>query len=153
MPVALRTFAAGFLAAIVFVPPAMALCGLSRRSTSGTATLTVASSQFGRIIFDGRRHALYAFTRDAHGQSRCGGACAPKWPPYLVRGRLQAGAGVQASLLSTIHRPDGTRQVAYAGRPLYYYIGDRKPGQVLCGNVSEFGGLWLVIAPGGRLIR
>src|SRR2546422_498000 len=113
MPVALRTLAV-FLAAIVFVPPAMALSGPSGRSTS--STLTVASSQFGRIIFDGRRHALYAFTRDAHGQSRSGGACAAKWPPSLARGRLQAGAGVRASPLSTTRSPDGPRQVAYAGR-------------------------------------
>ncbi len=152
MPVAPRISVAVFLAAIVFVSAAMALTGPSRRSTSGTATLTVASSQFGRIIFDGRHRALYAFTRDSRGQSRCQGDCAAKWPPYVVRGRVQAGAGVQASLLSTIRRPDGTRQVAYAGRPLYHYIGD-PPGKVLCGNVSEFGGLWLVIAPSGRLVR
>ncbi len=33
------------------------------------------------------------------------------------------------------------------------YVDDRKPGQILCQNVDEFGGLWLVVRPSGRLVR
>ena len=66
---------------------------------------------------------------------------------------LRAGSGVQRSKLGTIRRPDGRRQVTYAGKPLYYYVGDRRPGQVLCQNVREFGGLWLVERPNGSLVR
>ena len=61
--------------------------------------------------------------------------------------------GVDASLLGTILRRDGRRQATYAGKPLYYYVGDRKPLQVLCQNVREFGGLWLVVRPNGTLVR
>jgi predicted lipoprotein with Yx(FWY)xxD motif len=43
--------------------------------------------------------------------------------------------------------------VTYAGRPLYYYVGDKKPGQVLCQNVNEYGGLWLVMRPSGRPVH
>ena len=39
--------------------------------------------------------------------------------------------------------------MTYRGRPLYYYVGDRKPGQILCQNVREFGGLWLIVRPSG----
>jgi predicted lipoprotein with Yx(FWY)xxD motif len=39
------------------------------------------------------------------------------------------------------------------GRPLYYYIGDKNPGQVLCQNVDEFGGTWLVLRQNGQLVR
>ena len=60
-------------------------------------------------------------------------------------GAVRAGAGAKRSLLGTTRRADGSRQVTYAGRPLYYYVGDRKAGQILCQNVSEFGGLWLVV--------
>jgi predicted lipoprotein with Yx(FWY)xxD motif len=66
---------------------------------------------------------------------------------------LTAGRGVKRSLLGTTKRRDGRRQVTYAGRPLYYYVGDRRPGQILCQNVSEFGGKWLVVRPGGALVR
>ncbi len=122
-------------------------------SARATATLTVRSSAFGRILFDGRGRALYAFTSDPTGRSVCAGACARAWPPYLLRGHIGAGAGVSASRISTTSRRDGTRQVTYAGRPLYYYVGDRKPGEVRCQNVSEFGGLWLVMRPNGRVVR
>ncbi|MFL5890929.1 MAG: hypothetical protein ACJ76M_17830 [Solirubrobacteraceae bacterium] len=47
----------------------------------------------------------------------------------------------------------GTTQVTYAGHPLYYYVNDRKPGQILCQDVLEFGGTWLVVSPSGRAIR
>ncbi|MFL5926521.1 MAG: hypothetical protein ACJ77E_06250 [Gaiellaceae bacterium] len=52
-------------------------------------------------------------------------------------------------MLGSVRRADGTTQVTYAGRPLYYYVGDRKAGQILCQDVSEFGGRWLVIRPNG----
>ena len=71
----------------------------------------------------------------------------------MVTGPPRAAAGVKATLLGTTKRADGTLQVTYAGRPLYYYVGDRKPGQVLCQNVREFGGVWLVIRSTGALVR
>jgi predicted lipoprotein with Yx(FWY)xxD motif len=117
-------------------------------------TLTARSSPYGRMLFDGRGFALYAFTADRRGgPSRCRGACARAWPPYIVTGKLKAGAGVQRGKLGTIRRADGRRQVTYNGRPLYYYVDDRRAGQVLCQNVYEFGGLWLVVRPGGALVR
>ena len=44
-------------------------------------------------------------------------------------------------------------QVTYAERPLYYYVGDRRARQILCQNVTEFGGVWRVIRPTGTLVR
>jgi len=116
-------------------------------------TITVRSSSYGRILFDGRGFALYAFTRDPKRRSVCSGACATAWPPYIVKGSLRAGQGAKRSLIGTTRRANGSRQVTYAGRPLYFYIGDRKPGQVLCQNVREFGGLWLVVRQNGALVR
>ena len=150
MPRSLRLLLVCFLAA-VFVPLAFAA------PTGGQARivaprLVLAGSQFGRVLFDGNGRALYAFTRDRRGRSACAGECAAKWPPYIVRGKVAAGRGVRASLIRTIRRGDGKLQVVYAGHPLYFYVGDPK-GKVLCGNVNEFGGLWLVVAAGGKLIK
>ena len=116
-------------------------------------TLTVKSSRFGPILFDGRGYVLYAFTRDPRGRSACSGACAAAWPPYIARGTLRAGAGVRQSLIGRTRRANGSYQLTYAGRPLYYYVGDRSPGQILCQNVDEFGGLWLVVRGSGKLVR
>ena len=118
-----------------------------------TTTLTIRASDFGRIVFDARGRALYAFTRDPNGRSTCYGACATAWPPYIVRGQLRPPKGIGRSLLGTTRRRDGSRQLTFAGRPLYYYVGDTGPGVVLCQNVREFGGLWLVARPGGGLVR
>lgn len=136
------------------VAAALALATPSMSSSAADrATVTVNSSKFGRILFDGRGFALYAFTRDRSGRSACTGACARAWPPYVVKTRPKAGTGTTASLLGTIRRGNGGRQVTYGGKPLYYYVGDREPLQVLCQNVVEFGGLWLVVRPTGATVR
>jgi predicted lipoprotein with Yx(FWY)xxD motif len=132
---------------------ALALVSATMASEQSAApTLAAKSSRFGKVLFNSRGFVLYAFTKD-HRRSACNRACAQKWPPYVVRHGVRAGAGVKASLLGTVRRADGSRQVTYAGRPLYFYVGDRQPGQILCQNASEFGGLWLIVRPSGKLVR
>jgi predicted lipoprotein with Yx(FWY)xxD motif len=116
------------------------------------SSVTVKSSAYGRILFDGRGFVLYAFTRDPRGRSACTGACAAAWPPYIVKSRPRGGAGVTGARLGTTRRRNGSLQATYAGRPLYHYVGDRKPGLILCQNVPEFGGFWRVVRPSGRLV-
>ena len=142
-----------FVLAILVAAVAATFAAGAGASARSQATLTVRSSKYGSILFDGRGRALYAFTRDRRGgPSRCYGACARAWPVYFSGGRLLAGKGVKKSLLGTTKRRDGRRQVTYNGRPLYYYNAD-KIGQVLCQGVAEFGGTWLVVRPSGALVR
>ena len=126
--------------------------GSAAAAAAPPPTVTVKTSSFGRILFDGRGFVLYGFTRDPRARSTCIGACARAWPPYIVKSRPRAGTGVTARLLGTTRRANGSLQATYAGRPLYYYVGDRKPGQILCQNVTEFGGVWRVVRPSGRLV-
>ena len=114
--------------------------------------LTAAPSPYGKVLYDGHGFVLYAFTRD-RGRSACYGACANAWPPYFAPKSLRVGAGVRRTLLGTVRRKDGRRQVTYAGRPLYYYVGDKRPRQILCQDVLEYGGRWLVVRPTGKLVR
>jgi predicted lipoprotein with Yx(FWY)xxD motif len=146
MPKTLHGMTVIALALLALAPAAM-----SRESAA--PTLTVKSSSFGRVISDGRGFVLYAFTRDKNGRSACYGACAKAWPVYYAKGTLRAGTGIKRSLIGTTKRRDGRRQITYAGRPLYYYVGDTKAGQIRCQNVVEFGGTWLVVRPTGRLVR
>jgi predicted lipoprotein with Yx(FWY)xxD motif len=133
--------------AVVLVAPAAA--------AAATATVKVHKSRYGRILVDGQGRTLYLFTRDRGGKSRCYGACAQAWPPFLAGADAapQAAAGADAAKLGTAARRGGTTQVSYAGHPLYYYVNDRKPGQILCQDVAEFGGTWLVVTPAGRAVR
>ncbi len=116
------------------------------------AVVTAKSSKYGQILFDGRGFVLYGFTRDPKRKSVCAGACATAWPPYIVKSRPRVSGGVSGERLGTIKRTDGKLQGTYAGRPLYYYVGDRHPGQILCQNVTEFGGVWRVVRTNGSLV-
>ena len=142
-------------AAVGFTPSAEARAGRQQANNGqAAASLTVRSTKYGRILFDGRGRALYAFTRDRqNGHSQCYGACAKAWPVYFAKGRVVSGEGVRQPLVGTTRRRDGRLQVTYNGRPLYYYVGDKSAGQVLCQNVDEFGGTWLVLRPSGQLVR
>jgi predicted lipoprotein with Yx(FWY)xxD motif len=121
---------------------------------TSTRTLTVRSTRYGRILFDGRGRVLYGFTRDRRGgPSRCYGACARAWPVYFSKGTVvRAGPGVTRSLIGKTRRSDGRLQFTYNGWPLYYYAHEG-PGEVKCQNVDQFGGLWLVVRPNGTLVR
>jgi predicted lipoprotein with Yx(FWY)xxD motif len=116
--------------------------------------IRVANSNYGPTLVDRRGVALSLFPREPAGNSRCEGACAAAWPPYLITTRhVAAEAGARTDLVGTIRRRDGRLQVTYRGHPLYYYVGDHRPHQVLCQAVTEFGGTWYVVTPGGSAIR
>ena len=141
------------IAALVALFVSASIATGSSASASTRKTLIVRNSAYGKILFDGRGFVLYAFTRDRRGgKSRCYGECAAAWPVYYKKARITAGKGVRRKLIGTVRRKNGRRQITYNGRPLYYYSGD-KAGQVLCQNVAEFGGTWLVVRPSGKLVR
>ena len=114
--------------------------------------IVLAGSDFGTMLFNGGKQAIYIFERDEKDTSNCYGECAEAWPPVFSKGEPAAGKGVRQSLLGTIKRRDGGRQVTYAGQPLYYYAHEG-PGQVLCHNVQLNGGLWWVVGPSGKRPR
>jgi predicted lipoprotein with Yx(FWY)xxD motif len=149
----MRTLATSVAVAAVALASATGAMATTASVGAAAAKVAAARSAYGTVLFDGRGYVLYAFTRDTSSHSACTGACAKAWPPYIVAGNVVAAKGVDGHRLGTIRRADGSRQATYAGRPLYYYVGDRKPGQILCQNVSEFGGLWLVMRPNGTLVR
>lgn len=119
-------------------------------SASGTR-VKVVSSDYGRVIADGKGEAFYLFDKENSKKPRCYGACASVWPPVLTKGKPVAGSGAKQSLLGTTKRANGKLQVTYAGHPLYYYVDD-SPGTILCHDVEEFGGLWLVVKPNGQAV-
>ncbi|HET9944227.1 MAG TPA: hypothetical protein VFR56_01145 [Actinomycetes bacterium] len=106
-------------------------------------------SAYGPMLFDGRQQAIYLFDRESGTRPRCYGDCAAAWPPVLADGQPRARGDVRNGLLGTVERRDGSVQVTYAGHPLYYYAHEG-PGQVLCHDIVEFGGTWLVVTPRGE---
>jgi predicted lipoprotein with Yx(FWY)xxD motif len=131
---------------------ARAPSGASVAPSRAGSTVKVMKTEYGNVLVDRRGRALYLFTRDRTPQSQCYRECAVRWPPFLTAGLPAAGSGAQANLLGTTRRRDGSTQVTYHGHPLYYYIGDHLPGQVLCQNVEEFGGTWYVVTRRGSAV-
>jgi predicted lipoprotein with Yx(FWY)xxD motif len=124
--------------------------GGERTKADGTE-VKLADSQFGSILFDGDGQAIYLFDKETSSKPDCYGGCAEAWPPVLTEGEPVAANGVEASLLGTTKREDGSVQVTYDGHPLYYYAHEG-PGEVLCHGVDEFGGLWLVVEQTGNAV-
>jgi predicted lipoprotein with Yx(FWY)xxD motif len=112
-------------------------------------TIVLGDSEFGTMLFDSKKQATYIFENDPKGKTVCYGECAEAWPPVLSKGKPKAGDGVDASLLGTVKRRNGARQVTYAGKPLYFYSHEG-PGEVRCHNVNLNGGFWWVVGPDGN---
>jgi predicted lipoprotein with Yx(FWY)xxD motif len=122
-------------------------------SHTGRVALKLAPSDYGQIVVDRSGRALYLFTREGSSKPRCYGACARAWPPALFSGRPRAGDGLRDHLVGTARRRNGSRQLTYAGHPLYRYVGDTGPGVVNCQAAYEFGGGWFVVGKSGEAVR
>lgn len=140
---------------------AIAACGGSPSTASSspsapaaaTATVSVAmNAKLGQILVDGNGRTLYLFEADKSSSSTCYSACAAYWPPILTGGAPMPGTGVNASLLGTTKRTDGTTEVTYGGHPLYYVVTDHNPGDATGQGVNNFGARWDVVGPDGKQI-
>jgi predicted lipoprotein with Yx(FWY)xxD motif len=76
------------------------------------------------VLVDARGMTVYTFDKDVagSGKSACNGQCAENWPP------VKAGDSALAAPYSTVVRDDGTKQLAYQGKPLYTFVKDKKAG-------------------------
>jgi predicted lipoprotein with Yx(FWY)xxD motif len=151
----MRTKLIGALALATAITGPLAVAGASTYGAGQRTTpVTVHSSKYGKVLFDGKGRSLYLFAKDKGGKSSCYGACAKAWPPLLTSSKaLHAGNGARMGLLGTTRRHDGRLQVTYAGHPLYGFANDTKRGQITCQNVSQFGARWLVVSPGGKAVH
>jgi predicted lipoprotein with Yx(FWY)xxD motif len=122
-------------------------------TAAGTAaTVDLRTVSLGQILVDAQGRTLYLFEADKGGKSNCDGPCATAWPPLLSTGAPQAAMGASASLIGTTTRGDGTTQVTYAGHPLYYFVGDKAPGDTTGQDIDQFGAKWYVLAKDGKKI-
>lgn len=139
----------------------------STTTTSAAASKTGASSQAvivtksnavleTTILAAGpKKLTVYMFEADHQGAgtSACYGACASAWPPVLTTGSPKAEGGASAAKLGTITRSDGTKQVTYAGWPLYYYTADSAESEINGQGINSSGALWYVLSPSGQVIK
>jgi predicted lipoprotein with Yx(FWY)xxD motif len=114
---------------------------------SGPASIDVSqTASLGSFLVDGKGMTLYLYTKDTPNTSNCYNSCAAAWPPLLTNGSPTAGSNVNASLLGTTTRNDGSTQVTYNGWPLYYFANDKAPGDT---NGEGVLNVWYVVTPEG----
>ena len=137
------------LAAVIAL--ALALAGAAIAANQSGARVSTAHTGLGRVIVNGSGRTLYLFEKDKRGHSACSGICATYWPPLLASGKTVA-TGVKPSLLGTIKRADGKKQVTIAGHPVYLFSGDSKRGQTNGEGLTDFGASWYALSPSGKKI-
>ena len=96
------------------------------------------SPSVGFFLTNSTGWTLYIFTRDipTNGTSRCTGNCLNIWPAFYTAS-LVLPSGLNATNFTVITRPDGTKQIAYDGWPLYYYASDKKAGDITGEGVGK----------------
>jgi predicted lipoprotein with Yx(FWY)xxD motif len=119
------------------------------------AKLLLRKTSVGTILVNSRGFTLYAFTRDTRNKDNCAGisGCLRLWPVVKTSGKAIAGPGVKSALIGTITLKSGTKQVTYAGDPLYTYVGDGSPGQTYYVNVFQTGGYWPAVNGAGHEVK
>jgi predicted lipoprotein with Yx(FWY)xxD motif len=125
---------------------------MSAAASAGPVGIMTAQNPLGTILTDDHGRAVYLFVADKGTTSTCSGACAKEWPPLTTTGAPVAGAGVNAAMLSTTARADGTTQLTYNGHPLYYYDDDKGPGTTKGQGENKYGANWYVLDPAGAKI-
>jgi predicted lipoprotein with Yx(FWY)xxD motif len=129
-----------FIVAGIAVAVAVASTGGSRDSAQngGAPVSDKLIRGAGRLLVDSKGRALYVNDQERRGMVLCTGACLSFWRPLTISGQLKSGAF--SGKLAVVRRPDGKRQVAYKGKPLYSFTLD-KPGKVTGdGFADAFGG-------------
>ena len=140
----------GVTAIVAFALAGAAFAGV--KPTARSATLTTARTGLGQVVVNGQSRTLYLFEKDTHAHSACSGLCTAYWPPVLTNGKAIAVKGAKRSLIGSIARADGGRQVTYAGHPLYLFSGDTRSGQTNGEGLQDFGAGWYALTPSGAKI-
>ena len=100
------------------------------QTSSSQFSVNVANrAGLGSYLTNATGFTLYTFMRDVQnsGTSACTGGCSTQWPAFYVA-NLTLPSGLSASSFTVFTRPDGSKQLAYEGWPLYYFSHDVNPG-------------------------
>jgi len=159
---------AGAAALLLAAPLALTGCGTSEPAVPASLAAPVGSGSpiAGKNTVDASRDSvatattfigtvmtsggftLYRNTKDkaVPPTSSCLGTCTSTWPPIDAEAQPTLD-GVDATLIGTAVRPDGTKQLTVGGWPVYRYIKDMLPGTV---NGQGIDGVWQAVGADGK---
>jgi predicted lipoprotein with Yx(FWY)xxD motif len=155
-----RTRLAVLLVAVIAAALIAVSVGTSAKSTkqslppvpAGTS-ISIEQTSIGKALADAQGRTLYLFASDRPNRSTLSAAGRAYWPPFTSTTRPSAAGGALAGKIGVVSSgAAGAPQVTYNGHPLYYFVGDRKPGQIAGQGVNQFGARWYVLSPAGAAI-
>lgn len=121
----------------------------SQQAGAGAKLATAEVTGIGKIVVDGNGRTVYVFDKDTSGKSNCEDGCLDKWPVVAAGDSAPQLTGIDASLVSTVTRSDGTKQLAINGLPLYLFASDSAAGEA---KGQAVGGVWWVVGADGKKI-
>jgi predicted lipoprotein with Yx(FWY)xxD motif len=121
------------------IHPVLAALGTVLVFSAGGALAQAGMKKADGVLADAKGMTVYTYDKDTagSGKSVCNEGCAKMWPPVPVTEERVA------SPYSAVTRDDGTRQLAYKGKPLYLFAKDTKPGER---KGDKMGDRWHVVA-------
>ncbi len=123
------------LCAAAIVAMTLAACGAPDVKTSSADFVKVSNG----ILTSSYGKTIYTFDKDqaGSGKSECALTCADNWPPvYVEPGVMLSGN------FASITRNNGQKQLTYKGKPLYFFVKDKNPGDKTGDNVNN---VWHVV--------
>jgi predicted lipoprotein with Yx(FWY)xxD motif len=147
---------AGILAGVTSVPAfASAQSLVPTAHASRAAKVQLRNTSLGKLLVNASGFTLYSFTKDPRNKNTCVkiSGCSEIWRGLSSTAKPMAGSGVKASLLSTITLPGGTKQVTYAGHPLYLYVPAAERAETSYVGVLQFGGRWYGVNAAGKTVK
>jgi predicted lipoprotein with Yx(FWY)xxD motif len=125
--------------------------GPVRTDPAGPAAVKLTATTvggLGTVVTDADGMTLYRFDQDRNAPSatNCTGTCTIAWPPVLATSAALQLSGVDRSVVGTVTRPDGNRQITISGWPVYRFAQDTAPGQA---NGQGMSGTWFAVTPQG----
>jgi predicted lipoprotein with Yx(FWY)xxD motif len=111
------------------------------------------NATLGSILTDKDGRTLYFFVNDATTANNCTGGCELLWPVFNVDNLTadNLGTGLNLADFKPITSTTGKKQLAYKGRPLYYYApvanGTNTPEAAGATTGDNFNGVWFVAKP------
>jgi predicted lipoprotein with Yx(FWY)xxD motif len=117
--------------------PALALSLTAAFAT--VAHAEPAARMAGGMLINTSGMTLYTFDKDTagSGKSACNGPCATLWPPAMVAADTKPEGD-----MGVVTRDNGTKQLAYKGKPVYTYSADKKAGDMTGDNFKD---VWHVV--------
>ncbi len=105
------------------------------------------SPKFGKYLADSKGRTLYVYALDKNLESVCvlNNDCLVKWPPFMYDAKdLKVFTDPLTKRMNVI---PGTAKVwptyAYGEKPLYYYAGDKNPGDINGHGIGD--GKWSIV--------